>query len=238
MDDIKYSQRADGAISDVAPAYYRYYSDNMSWPGTYLQIGEMLNRQFGDSQEIVRHYPYMKKWLKYMQEMYMDENYIMTKDSYGDWCLPPATIEEGRGKSADVKYPSKLISTAYHYYYLNLMQQFAKMVGNEADVKEFSALAIKVKDAFNKEFFHPESATYGKNTLTDNLLPFYFKMVPETQHDRLLKTITDIIEIRNNGHLSTGVIGIQWLMRSLTENGRADLGLYGRKWRYHHLGIV
>jgi alpha-L-rhamnosidase len=97
------------------------------------------------------------------------------------------------------------------------------MVGNEADVKEFSALAIKVKDAFNKEFFHLESATYGKNTLTDNLLPFYFKMVPETQHDRVLKTITDIIEIRNNGHLSTGVIGIQWLMRSLTENGRADL---------------
>lgn len=223
MDDIKYSQRVDGAISDVAPAYYRYYSDNMSWPGTYLQIGEMLNRQFGDSQEIIRHYPYMRKWLKYMEEMYMDENYIMTKDSYGDWCLPPATIEDGRGKSADVKYPSKLISTAYHYYYLNLMQQFAKMVGNEADVKEFSALAIKVKDAFNKEFFHPESATYGKNTLTDNLLPVYFKMVPETHSDRVLKTITDIVEIRNNGHLSTGVIGIQWLMRTLTENGRTDL---------------
>ena len=223
MDDIHYSQRADGAISDVAPAYYRYYSDNMSWPGTYIQIGEMLNRQFGDTLEIVKHYPYMKKWLKYMQDMYMDKNYILTKDSYGDWCLPPTTIEEGRGKSADVKYPSKLISTAYHYYYLNLMQQLAKIAGEENDVKEFSALAIKVKDAFNKEFFHPEIAAYGINTLTDNLLALHFRLVPEAYSDRVLKTITDIIEIRNNGHLSTGVIGIQWLMRTLTDNGRSDL---------------
>ena len=27
----------------------------------------------------------------------------------------------------------------------------------------------------------------------------------------------------NNGHLSTGMIGTQWLMRSLTENGRVDI---------------
>lgn len=223
MDDIRYAQRADGSIPDVAPAFWRYYSDNMTWAGTYLQLGEMLYRQFGDTRAIAEHYPNMKKWLKYMQDNYMDENYILTKDSYGDWCVPPATIEEGRGKSADVKRPSKLISTAYHYYYLQLMQQFAKLTDNEADIEGFASLSVKVKDAFNKEFFHPESASYGTNTLTDNLLPVYFKMVPETDFDRVFKTITDLIEVKNKGHLSTGVIGIQWLMRTLTENGRPDL---------------
>ncbi|MDO9040664.1 MAG: family 78 glycoside hydrolase catalytic domain, partial [Bacteroidota bacterium] len=191
MDDIRYSQRADGSIPDVAPAFWRYYSDNMTWAGTYLQLGEMLYRQFGDTRAIAEHYPSMKKWLKYMQDNYMDENYILTKDSYGDWCVPPATIEEGRGKSADVKRPSKLISTAYHYYYLQLMQNFAKLTGNEADLEGFASMATKVKDAFNKEFFHPESASYGTNTLTDNLLPVYFKMVPETHSYRVFKTITD-----------------------------------------------
>jgi alpha-L-rhamnosidase len=223
MEDIRYSQRADGSIPDVAPAFWRYYSDNMTWAGTYLQLGEMLYRQFGDTRSIFDHYPSMKKWLKYMQDNYMDENFILTKDSYGDWCVPPATIEEGRGKSADVKRPSKLISTAYHYYYLQLMQNFAKLTGNETDIEEFTSMAAKVKNAFNKEFFHADGAFYGNNTLTDNLLPVYFKMVPETHSKRVLKTITDLIEIKNKGHLSTGVIGIQWLMRTLTENGRSDL---------------
>jgi alpha-L-rhamnosidase len=223
LDDIQHAQRADGSIPDVAPAFWRYYSDNMTWCGTYLFVAEMLYRQFGDTQSIVKHYPYMKKWLQYMQENYMNENYILTKDSYGDWCTPPATIEEGRGKSADKKYPSKLISTAYHYYYLQLMQHFAKLTGNEADIEGFASLSNKVKNAFNKEFFNPDSSYYGKNTLTDNLLPFYFKMVPETHTDRVFKNITNIIEIKNKGHLSTGLIGIQWLMRTLTEYGRPDL---------------
>ena len=61
LDDIKYSQKADGAICDVAPAYWRYYSDNMTWPGTYLIIANMLYEQFGDKKPIEKHYPYMKK---------------------------------------------------------------------------------------------------------------------------------------------------------------------------------
>jgi alpha-L-rhamnosidase len=77
--------------------------------------------------------------------------------------------------------------------------------------------------AFNKEFFDAEKASYGTHSLTDNLLPFYFEMVPEAQKDQVFKTITAIIEVKNKGHLSTGLIGTQWLMRTLAENGRADL---------------
>ncbi|MGE4587942.1 MAG: glycoside hydrolase family 78 protein [Mangrovibacterium sp.] len=223
MEDIRNAQRADGSIPDVAPAFWRYYSDNMSWAGTYLMVGDMLYRQFGDEQIVCLHYPNMKRWLNYMEDRYMTEDYIMTKDSYGDWCAPPATIEEGRGKNANRKYPSMLISTAYHYYYLQLMKQFALISGNEQDITGYQIMAEKVRETFNREFFNREEACYGENKLTENLLPFYFDMVPEGFRDKVFKTITDIIEIRNNGHLSTGLIGTQWLLRSLTENGRADL---------------
>lgn len=223
MEDIRHAQRADGSIPDVAPAFWRYYSDNMSWAGTYLMIGDMLLRQYGDTAVIRRHYPHMKRWLTYMQDRYMNEAFILTKDSYGDWCAPPATIEEGRGKSADRKYPSMLISTAYHFHYLELMQRFARTAGHEEDIPAYAALASKVRAAFNREFFHSGNFSYGGNTLTDNLLPFAFGMVPEAHRQQVFKTITDLIEIRNKEHLSTGVVGTQWLMRTLTQNGRADL---------------
>ncbi len=226
MEDIRHAQRADGSIPDVAPAFWRYYSDNMSWAGTYLMVGDMLLRQYGDTAVIRRHYPDMKRWLTYMQDRYMNEAFILTKDSYGDWCAPPATIEEGRGKSADRKYPSTLISTAYHFYYLELMQRFARIAGHGEDIPVYAALASKVRAAFNRAFFHSGNFSYGGNTLTDNLLPFAFGMVPEPYSEKVFKTITDIIEIRNNGHLSTGVVGTQWLMRTLTQNGRADLAFH------------
>jgi alpha-L-rhamnosidase len=223
LDDIRYAQRADGSLPDVAPAFWRYYSDNMTWAGTYLMVADMLYCQFGNSGVISRHYPAMKLWLNYMQDRYMNENFIMTKDSYGDWCPPPVTIEEGKGKSANIKYPSMLISTAYHYYYLQLMQKFARLADHETDISAYAAMSEKVRNAFQQEFFHAENFSYGENTLTDNLLPLAFGMVPHEYHKKVFQTVTDIIEIRNKGHLSTGLIGTQWLMRTLTENGRADL---------------
>lgn len=223
LDDIAYSQKADGSISDVAPAYWRYYSDNMSWCGTFLMVADMLYRQTGNAEPIETHYAAMKKWLNYMEGRYLSTEGVLTKDSYGDWCEPPATIEEGRGKSADVKHPSRLISTAYYYYFLNLMQQFARLSGNENDIPAYAEKAVKANSAFNLNFYKEEQHGYGDNKLTENLLAVAFNLVSDEKKEAVLNTIRETIEVKNGGHLSTGVVGTQWLMRTLTENGMADL---------------
>ncbi|MBN1415251.1 MAG: family 78 glycoside hydrolase catalytic domain, partial [Bacteroidales bacterium] len=222
LGDIQQSQKEDGCLPDMAPPYYNYYSDNMTWPGTYILVAHMLYRQFGDNRAATEHYPYMRKWLEYMRDRYMD-NYIITKDSYGDWCAPPKTIEEGEGISADVKRPSRLISTAYFFYFLQIMQQFAEITGNTNDIPGYTELADSIKPAFNKEFLRNDTTYYETSHLTDNLLPLYFGMVPAAMRDKVLKNIIDIIINKNDGHLSTGMIGTQWLMRGLTENGRVDV---------------
>jgi len=83
LDDIEDSQTPEGSIPDVAPNFWYYYKDGVTWPGTYLQIADMLYNQFGDLQPIRKHYNSMKTWMEYMQHKYM-VNYILTKDSYGD----------------------------------------------------------------------------------------------------------------------------------------------------------
>lgn len=222
VDDIGYSQRYDGCISDVAPNYWRYYSDNMTWPGTYLLVADMLYQQYGDMRPVEIHYAKMKKWLDYMKDRYMTDDYVVTKDSYGDWCVPPVTIEAGRGKNANKKHPSKLISTAYYYYFTNLMIKFAKLTGNTNDVAYYSDLGDKIKQSFNRNFYHSETNMYGEN-LTDNILPLYFGIVPESDKQKVIDAVVDIIKNKNNGHLSTGLVGVQWLMRTLSDNGNADL---------------
>ncbi|KIA92065.1 alpha-rhamnosidase [Pedobacter kyungheensis] len=221
LQDIRNAQKEDGAIPDVAPAFWRYYSDNMSWPGSIVLITEMLYKQTGDVGAVTENYPAIKKWLRYMQDRYMKDG-ILTKDSYGDWCLPPATIEAGRGKSADKKYPSELISTAYYYHFTQVMMQFSKISGNEGDYKDYEAHGEKIKAAFNQKFYN-EKGFYGNNNLTDNIIPLYFGMVPEKHIDQVFKNIVYTVEVTNKGHLSNGLVGVQWLMRCLNDYGRPDL---------------
>ncbi|WP_437919054.1 family 78 glycoside hydrolase catalytic domain [Sphingobacterium sp. LRF_L2] len=222
LEDIRLSQKEDGAIPDVAPAFWRYYSDNISWPGTYVMIVDMLYQQSADTRVVAKHYEAMKKWMDYMRIRYSNEKGIITKDSYGDWCFPPVTIEEGRGKIADKKYPSALISSAYYYHLLNLMTKFSGLLGNAADSVRFEEVAKQLKQDFNRTFYNGDG-NYGTKSLTDNLLPMYFGLVEEHEKTKLANRIVEIIEKENKGHLSTGVVGTQWIMRTLTNMGRADL---------------
>lgn len=222
LNDIQQAQKPDGALPDVAPAYWNYYSDNMTWPGTYLQIADMLYQQYGDIRPVAEHYASMKKWLAYMKQKYM-KDYVLTKDKYGDWCMPPESPELIHSKDPARTTDGELIASAYYFRMLGLMEGFAKLLGKPQDVQEFAALAASIKSKFNQKFFNAQTQQYSNNTVTANLLPLYFGMVPQASQQAVAKSIQDKILIANTGHISTGVIGTQWLMRGLTNQGHADI---------------
>jgi alpha-L-rhamnosidase len=222
LNDIEEAQTPEGAIPDVAPAYWNYYSDNMTWPGTYILIADMLYKQYGDVRPIEKHYPSMKKWLTYMQTKYM-KDYILTKDKYGDWCVPPESPELIHAKDSSRTTNGQLIATAYYHRMLFLMKRFAKLLGKEDDAKTFSALSVKIADAFNAKFYNQQTQQYDNGTVTANLLPLYFDITPAANRKAVFNNIVKRVTTTDNNHIATGVIGTQWLMRGLTEYGRPDL---------------
>lgn len=222
LDDIEDAQTPEGAIPDVAPAYWNYQTDNMTWPGTYLTVAHMLYHQFGDIAPVARHYASMKRWLDYMAGKYLVNN-IMTKDKYGDWCVPPESKQLIHTRDSSRMTDGALIATAYYYHLLHLMQDFAGWLDKPQDAAAFAAKAAAVKKAFNQQFFHAATAQYSNNTVTANLLPLYFDMVPAEKKKEVFDSMAANIMNKYGGHISTGVIGTQWLMRGLTRNGRPDL---------------
>jgi alpha-L-rhamnosidase len=222
LDDIEEAQKPDGSIPDVAPAYWNYYSDNMTWPGTYLLIADMLYRQFGDVGPIGKHYASMKKWLGYMRQKYVKDD-LMTKDKYGDWCVPPESPALIHSRDSSRNTSGQLIATAYYYRLLLLMEGFAGLLKKGQEGANFLALAEEVKVAFNAKYLDSTTFRYDNNTVTANLLPLYFGMVPGQYRAAVFGNMVTVIEKGNNSHISTGVIGSQWLMRGLTDYGRPDL---------------
>ncbi len=222
LDDIKYSQTQDGGLPDVAPAFWRYYGDNVTWPGTYITVGDMLYQQFGDKEVIKKQYPSMKKWMVYMEENYLKDD-LMDKDKYGDWCVPPESLELIRSKDSARLTDGQLLSTAFYYQLLGIMKKFAKIANADADIAHYDDLTTRIKKAFNAKFLNTEKNYYANNTVTANVLPLAFGMVPENLIDKVFQNMVHEVEVTKKGHISTGVIGTQFLMRTLTNFGRGDL---------------
>ncbi|WP_460767036.1 alpha-L-rhamnosidase [Niabella terrae] len=221
LDDIRDSQKPSGSIPDIAPSFWVRYADNVTYPSAFILIPEMLRRQFGDNRSIEKQYPAMKKWMLYMWNTYRDNDLIL-KDNYGDWCVPPESPEIIWTQDPKRITEGGLLASAYYYYCLGLMQQYASMMGQEADRLQFEDIASKVLTAFNKKFYNSAQQSYSNNTVTANLLPLSFGMVPEGDRQAVFHNILERLH-EFDDHVNSGIIGGMWLMRGLTDNGAGEL---------------
>lgn len=236
MHDIVDGQRSDGAISNVTPTFWRYFEDNMTWPAVFPFACDMLYEQFGNKQPIVESYPSLKKWVNHMMDEYCD-NGIITKDRYGDWCVPPEKLSLIHSQDPSRQTDGELISTAYGIRIMQLMEKFAKMQGLSDDADYWHSRESIMISAFNKNFLtvkpgtslrpghvlYPDSIFYGNNTATANLLPLAFGIVPDSIKKEVVKNVVANIMTKGDGHVTCGVIGISWLLRGLSDNGFADI---------------
>ena len=103
------------------------------------------------------------------------------------------------------------------------MIKFAELCGQTADIPAYQKRAAEMKEAYNAKFFNRETAQYGNNTVTANILSLRLGLVPEGFEQKVFDNIVRKTEEDFGGHVSTGVLGIQHLMRGLTEYGRKDL---------------
>lgn len=219
--DICDSQRSNGMISDVSPAYWRLYNGNVTWSAALPFVCDMLYRQYGDIRPMQESFPNIKLFMSYLKDNKYD-NGLITFDKYGDWCVPPESPELVHSKDSKRITDGSLISTAYYIYLCRMMSKYADIIGGlDDDVQYFKAEADKSTKAFNDTFL--SDGQYSNGTVTANLLPLAIGLVSTDDtpgvHENLLNTIIDV----NDSHISTGVIGIQWLMRYLSDSGNGNL---------------
>ena len=222
IDDIREAQRWDGSIPDVAPAYWNYYSDDVTWPAAFFFISEMLYRQFGDLRPIEKNYDSMKLWMEHMRKHYSKDG-LLVADKYGDWCMPPEAPEIIHSSDPSRITEGALISTAYFYKLYHLMADFAVLLDKTKDATVYLAMAGDMKTAFNRHFYNSEKQYYSNNTVTSNLLALAFDLVPAEERKGVEGNVQKTLLETYGGTMATGVIGGQWLMRELTAMGRGDI---------------
>lgn len=222
LGDIRDAQSEEGSVPDLVPTQYWNYTDNVTWPAAYLVVGDMIYRQFGDMTVIRNHYDSYRKWILYMRDRYMKDG-IIARDIYGDWCMPPERQDLIHSGDPARKTDGAILSTTYYYHLLSLMQKFAGLLDKQEDSVQYRLLADTVYQAYNAAYLNPDQPGYGNNTATANLLSLAFGLVPEEHRDAVFERIVDKTMNDFWGHISTGLVGAQWMMRTLTANGREDI---------------
>lgn len=282
MQDLEDSQKSDGTLPGVAPAYWNYYNDDISWPSVFVFGADMLYTQYGDVEAIRRHYPAMRRWVMHFWNEHRDpKKGVVKADKYADWCCPPEAPELIHSQDPNRVTDGVLIGSCYLYRLFQDMMKFDDILAAriaqasdkqrieyaregltiellEADREEYRQIRTSLREAINREFLndltrpddpkagrspssmtapdnhilYPDSIFYSNNSVTANLLPWAFGIVPDEhaatverwimRKHLLLPGATP--ELKNiDGHIQCGVIGMSWLLRGLADMGRMDV---------------
>ena len=219
--DMADAQKPSGSVPDVCPAYWPIYSDNVTWPSCTVMIPGMLLDQYADVRTVASHYDSMALWVDYMSGFVT--NGIIGKDQYGDWCVPPEDAKLIHSKDPQRKTHPEILGTSYLIHDLELMARYATLLGKNNDAQRFTTLAGQLRRALNDKHFNAQLGYYDNGAQTACVLPLAFNLVPTGEVSRVQGWLADKIVNETKSHVGTGLIGGQWLMRTLAASGRGEL---------------
>ena len=225
--DIADSQWAsNGFVPNIAPEYFQTsasltdpFHNSPEWGSTFI-LGAWQQYQFsGDVALLQRFYPAMKAYLNFLSSTAATNNYIVTTD-LGDWYdLGQITAGIFSGVSLTTK---TLPGTAIYYSDAVVLAQMAQVLGNAADVVTYNQLAANIRAGFNARFFKPATRVYDTSSQTANAMPLALGLVDATNIASVAAAMVSDVQSRGNT-LTAGEIGFGFLLRALTDAGRADV---------------
>lgn len=205
--DYEDAQRADGAFADVAPAEpYKNYG-TAAWGDAGIVCPWIIYQIYGDIRVLEKHYGSMKKWIEYCK--INSDNLLRPAEGYGDWV------------SIDSDTPKDVIGTAFFAYSTSVIIKIAALLGKEKDEKYFVDLFEQLKTAFNEAYVTDDVEIKG-DTQTCYLMALDFELLDEDKRARAAERLVARIEAKN-WHLSTGFIGLGYLLPVLTQTGYNDI---------------
>jgi alpha-L-rhamnosidase len=224
INDISDAQKTTGSVSDVSPTTRIVYVDNVTWPSTFVMVPNYLYQQYGNLKVIADNYDAIRKWVVYMRDKYM-KDCLLPRDTYGDWCMPPEERNVIHSKDSTLNTPGDFLGSTYFYYDLVLMTKYARLLNKKEDEKEFASLANMVRNAINNTYLNKENFYYANNTVTANAIALSFGIPGEEVKDKIFENLVNKTVNNYDCHTSCGLIGQQWIMKTLANNGRSDLAL-------------
>ena len=219
LGECRIDQREDGCLSDAGSFWPWSRSGDTCWPAVVVTVPWSCYMMYGDRRILTENYPMMKRWGEFLKKR-MDRDGLYRGRFYGDW-VDAYSMDGKAPDSGGTSYP--LMESAYAFYDFHLIAKIADLLGHREDAGHFARTAEKVGAAFQKSLFDPRTNTYESKTQTSYVLPLAFGLTPQDRRQAVIDNLVRDIMVERRGHLSVGLVGIKWLMQTLTAAGRTDV---------------
>jgi alpha-L-rhamnosidase len=206
--DVDDGQLSTGAFSDVSPNTDRH-GGAPAWADAGVICPWTLYEAYGDKRILESHLPAMIKWVEYSRQHSKD--LIREKDRGGDF---------GDWLSIKANTPKDLIGTAYFAYSTHLVAKSCQALGRSEEADKYEQLFQDIKEAFNKRYVSADGRIEG-NTQSAYAMALKFELLPEDLQPKAAQYLEEDIHAKSN-HLSTGFLGVSYLLPVLTQSGKAD----------------
>ena len=212
LEGIKENQDSlTGDLPIISPQPY-LPDAGIEWSSSYILLLWQYFINYGDTRILERHYPSMKRYLEFLGKKAV--NHILPSGWIGDWGSLVKGWKEGQPVSAP---------TAYYFLDAVIMEKTARILQEEGDRLYYSRLAEQISQAYNRHFLDSLTGNYLDGSQMDNAFPLFLGLVPASFEKRVLDNLSDDICLKNDTHLTTGVLGTKYMPEALAMKGRADL---------------
>ena len=211
--DLFDAQFADGAFPDVAPLLYGtdgalfFERANAAWADAGIIIPWRLYTFYRNREHLREAYPHMAAYARYLLAHSSDGLYC--RADYSDWL----SIRDDTVRA--------VLATAYAAYDMELMHRAAGVLGMEEDAAFYARAFEQYRRAFYRHFVDGEKRILG-DSQTSYVLALRFGIARAEDCAAFAAHLARRIR-HNGGHLSSGFVGISYLLPVLCDYGYADL---------------
>lgn len=207
--DHRDEQQPNGVLPSIIPTggWGYEWGNGPDWTSTIAIIPWNLYLFYGDKKPLQDNYENIKRYVDHIDALYPSG---LTSWGLGDW-IPVKS-----------KAPVELTSTAYYYTDARILADAAKMLGKEADHRKYTALAEKIRNAFNTKYLNREAGLYGSGLQTELAVPLFWGLVPEELRQKVADHLAQ--RVKDDGtQLDVGLLGTKALLQALSDNGHEDV---------------
>jgi alpha-L-rhamnosidase len=209
--DVDDAQHANGAFTDVSPERAAG-NGTPAWGDAGVICPWTIYLAYGDKKLLEQNLPAMTRWIEWCKtnstDLIRDKRRERGGD-YGDWL------------SIKADTPKDVIGTAYFAYSTHLVAKSYRAIGNIEQADKYEKLFDDIKAAFNKKYVQDDGRITG-DTQCCYAMALKFELLPDKLRPAAAKHLVDDIKAKQN-HLSTGFVGVSYLLPVLTQYGYADV---------------
>ncbi len=223
LTDVADAQSPDGAFPDIAPLLALQGTDLShgapAWGDAGVIVPWTLYQVYGDTRVLAEHDEGMARWLSYLEAANPAGLWRHARgNDFGDWL---ALDGDDPSNAFGSRTPKDLLATAYYAHDARLMSRVARTLGRAEDAARYEALFDTIKVAFMRAYVSDDGRVAG-DTQTGYVLALHMDLLPGNLRAAAADHLVAKIRERD-WRLTTGFVGVGYLLPVLTETGHADV---------------